>query len=1122
MTVFQPVSSGVSFPALEKQILGFWKEKDVFRRTWADRPASPLFMLYEGPPTANGSPGVHHVLARVFKDLIPRYKTMRGFRPFRKGGWDTHGLPVELEVEKELGLSTKQAIEEYGIDRFNERCRQSVFRYVKEWEDLTERIAFWVDMKDAYVTCDNSYIETCWWILKQLWDKGLVYQDVKGTPHCPRCVTSLSSHEVALGYEENTPDPSLFIKFRIANDWVGPAKPAAYDSLFPQGYEKAPPTYLLAWTTTPWTLPGNTALAVMNDAEYALVEVQTERGPERLVLAEALAPRVLQQEHNMVVKLIGQSLVNMLYEPLYNPLNNNVELEGGVIERGDSASLQQLDISGHPALVIWPEAQANPGKLKYWVVPAPFVSLEEGTGIVHIAPAFGDEDLSLGREQGLFRVQQVDLRGNFTGDYRFAGKEAKGRFVKEVDEDIMQDLQARGLLYRREVYHHTYPFCWRCRTPLLYYAKPSWYIRTTQVKERLLEANRQINWFPEHIREGRFGEWLRNNVDWAISRERYWGTPLPFWRCTTPDCGSLECFGSIQDLQQKAVNWKDLTPVDLHRPWVDRVELRCDRCGGVMRRIPEVLDAWFDSGAMPLAQFHYPFENGSALTDGRYPGNYICEAVDQTRGWFYSLHAIATLLEYATGGRVKAPSYQNVICLGLILDEKGEKMAKSRGIVVDPWSVINAHGADALRWYLLTAAPPGNSRRFSQELVGEVIRSFVLTLWNTYNFFVTYANLDDYNPATNPRVGPTALLDRWVLSETHSLVKEVTALLEEYNPTDAGRRIQDYVERLSNWYVRRSRRRFWKSENDEDKICAYQTLHTCLVTLSKLLAPFTPFLAEEMYRNLVCSVDPKAPESVHLAQWPEPDGRWIQPELSQAVGLAVRVVSLGRAARSKVHLRVRQPLSAALVKTRSPEEGARLLLVADQIQDELNVKGLQLIQREEEVLDYRVQPNFKLLGPKYGSRLEALRKALESVSPAQVALAVQAGSPLSVGEFTILPEEILVAIQPRPGYSVTSEGGYTVAVTTEVPRDLALEGLARELVHRIQNMRRAAGFDIEDRITISYEAPPDIIEAVERFRSYIAQETLAVAVVTSPQEGAYVEEQDVNGLKVKLGVKQAR
>ena len=1042
--MFKPVTSKVNFPELEGAILQWWKDEDIFHRTEKERDGGPLFMLFEGPPTANGSPGIHHVLARVFKDIICRYKTMKGYHCLRKGGWDTHGLPVELEVERELGLTTKRDIETYGIERFNQSCRDSVFRYVKEWESMTDRIGFWVDMEHPYITLENSYIETGWWIIKELWDKGLVYQGMKGTPHCPRCVTSLSSHEVALGYQENTPDPSVYIKFRLS-DWDrtrGIRK--AYDALSRHGG----PIYFLAWTTTPWTLPGNTALAVDPSAEYSLVEVDAPEGKGKLLLASALVDEVIHEPHSLVDTFYGRDLVALSYKELYDPRDYATPI-------GQFRSQGEASTDDTPGLE---EVETFTPR----IIGTTFVSLEDGTGIVHIAPAFGDEDLNEGINQELAFVQPVDLQGKVTGTYPFAGK-----FVKDADEEIMADLKERGLLYRREVYHHTYPFCWRCDTPLLYYAKSSWYIRTSAMKERLISGNAEINWYPDYIKEGRFGEWLRNNVDWAISRERYWGTPLPIWQCDS--CNQYHCVGSVAELKEMALeeNKSQIDHLDLHRPYVDTILIQCPHCGGTMKRIPEVMDAWFDSGAMPYAQWHYPFENQDIVEDGRFPADYICEAVDQTRGWFYSLHALSTLL-------TNKPSYRNVICLGLILDEKGQKMSKHLGNVVEPSTVLDHQGTDATRWYLFTASQPGEPRRFSPNLVNEVVRRFLLTLWNVYSFFITYASLDNFHPnQIPPRWQPTSELDRWMMSELNSLVSQVDQYMDTYNPTDAGRRIQELVDRMSNWYVRRSRRRFWKSESDENKLSAYATLYTCLVTLSKLLAPFTPFLAEEMYRNLVASVDPQAPESVHLASFPQADEALIEPSLMEATRLAVRISSLGRAARSRAGIKVRQPLPAIRIKLRQPEEEKAIQKVAEQVMDELNVKKLDLLASETSLY----------------------QQAMTSAE--------------GKGE----------TIFPMDDHWVAIEGGYLAALDTSISTELASEGLARELVHRIQNMRRSALFELTDHITTYYHGPSRIRQVMESYADYIQQETLSKGLVEGTAvEGSYIENQKVEGMEIALGV----
>ena len=1059
--MFRSVSSRVSFPDVEKQILQFWKDKDIYHRTESDQDGKPLFMLYEGPPTANGNPGIHHVLARVYKDIICRYKTMKGYRCLRKGGWDTHGLPVELEVERELGLKSKLEIENYGIEKFNQKCRESVFRYVTEWENMTDRIGYWVDMEHPYITLENSYIETGWWILRQLWDKGLLYQDIKGTPHCPRCVTSLSSHEVALGYRENTPDPSVYIKFPVESLTLGPS-PNGKGMSGGQG-EGNVPTYFLAWTTTPWTLPGNTGLAVAEDADYALVQVEGQDGSERLIMAAALVERTIKEPYEIVTTFKGSSLVGLSYESLYNPKDFGVEIR----------RFKQQDIAGVGKVSSLEVVDEFANR----VIAADFVSLEDGTGIVHIAPAFGDEDLGAGRENGLCFVQSVDLQGKITGSYPFGAK-----FVKDADDDIMADLKERGLLYHRDVYHHTYPFCWRCDTPLLYYAKNSWYIRTTAVKERLISGNQEISWHPEYIQEGRFGEWLRNNVDWAISRERYWGTTIPLWRCES--CSEYHCIGSVAELKEMALpaHKAMVENLDLHRPYVDAIAIRCPKCEGEMRRIPEVMDAWFDSGAMPYAQWHYPFEGEHMVQDGRFPADYICEAVDQTRGWFYTLHALSTLL-------MGQPSYRHVICLGLIQDARGQKMSKHLGNVVDPWTVLDSQGADATRWYLFTASQPGESRRFSQDLVNEVVRRFVLTLWNVYSFFTTYASVDKFHPDQVPEGWtPTAELDRWLLSELNNLIAQVDRQLDGYSPTDAGRRIQEFVDRLSNWYVRRSRRRFWRSENDEDKIAAYATLYTCLTNLCKLIAPFMPFLAEEMYQNLVRSVDGTAEESVHLTSFPKPSGDVVDQELMDATRLAMKISSMGRGARSRGSLKVRQPLKRVMVKTRSSSESKYVSLVGSQVMDELNIKETPHVVEDSSELYKR-----------------AVEKANgESEAIVEVSWNNDMDGHTDGGRWFVALQE-----------------GYMVAMDATITPELAEEGLARELVHRIQNLRRSSGFEVTNRILTYYQGPGRVHEVMTKFANYIQEETLSEKLIEEePVEGVSSDKQKLDGMEVTLGVKR--
>ena len=1016
--MFKPVGSRVDFARLEQDILEFWRGNDIFRRSVEARRGQKRFTLYEGPPTANGRPGIHHVISRVFKDVLPRYKTMQGYYAPRIGGWDTHGLPVELEVEKELGFSNKTDIETYGIAKFNAKCRDNVFKYLQDWNAITERIAFWVDLEQAYITMDNRYIESGWWTVKQLWDKGLVYQGYRVTPHCPRCGTSLSSHEVSQGYKDDTPDPSVYIKFQVTDEaFLDKYKTILGDQ----------PVYLLAWTTTPWTLPGNTALAVSADDDYVMIK--TDDG--YLILARARLAQVGLGEAVAEVTLKGSELSGVRYMPLYNPHAYGVERR-----RFDTGS------QGNPVI----RPQPSTPDLTYGVISADFVSMEDGTGIVHVAPAFGEADFEAGRAQGLDFVQPVDLQGKITGNYAFAG-----RFAKSADKDIQADLRERGLLYKAEIVRHTYPFCWRCDSPLLYYAKQSWYIKTTAVKDSLISGNQKINWYPDHIKDGRFGDWLQNNIDWAVSRERYWGTPIPVWQCG--QCAHQECIGGIGELRAKP-GIGDIDPsLDLHRPYVDELGYNCPKCQGQMKRVPEVMDCWFDSGNMPLAQHHYPFNENSRniFEDGRFPADYICEAVDQTRGWFYSLHAISTLL-------FDQPCYKNVICLGHILDAQGEKMSKSRKNVVEPWPVLEKHGADALRWYLFTATPPGHARRFSEQLVGEVTRQFLLILWNVYSFFITYANMDEFDPAVSAPPSEIPELDRWLISEVNQLVAEVTTRLDNYDITAAGRAVEEFaVEYLSNWYVRRSRRRFWKSESDTDKLAAYHTLYWALVSLSKLLAPFMPYLADEMYRNLVLSAYPNAPASVHLSDFPVADVAKIDASLSGAVRLAMKLSSLGRGARSAAGIKVRQPLSEVLVKLASPLEQEALASIKPQLLEELNVKDVRTIDNIE--------------------GLEA------------------------------------------EGYKVSIDGSYGVAVSKNIPTELLAEGLAREIVHRLQTMRKSAGFNIADRIVTYYRGDEYAVEVFTSFADYISRETLTVSLENaSAPEATYCEECKLDGHPISLGI----
>ncbi len=1050
--MFRPVSPKFNVTLVEEAVQRFWKSHDVFHKTMDQRKGGPEYIFYEGPPTANGKPGVHHVLARVFKDIFPRYKTMQGFHVSRRGGWDTHGLPVEIEVEKKLGFKVKQDIEAYGIDKFNALCRESAFAYIQEWERLTDRIGYWVDLETAYVTYKNEYIESVWSILKNFWEKDLLYQGFKVVPYCPRCGTPLSDHEVAQGYEE-TVDPSVFVRLPLVDE---------------------PGTSLLVWTTTPWTLPGNVAVAAHPDVDYVVVEQPLpEGGVEKLILAEALVEKVFHGEAVKVVnRLKGKALKGKRYQPLYTFLPVQ--------------------------------------KQAYYVVLADYVTTEDGTGFVHIAPAFGAEDMAVGLEHDLPLLMTVADDGTFIP----AVRPWAGIFVKKADPLIIDELHTRGLLFRSENYTHTYPFCWRCGTPLLYYARPTWYIRTSQFKDRMVELNNTINWYPGHIKTGRFGNWLANNVDWALGRERYWGTPLPVWECV--DCHHQHAIGSVAELSTLA--GRDLAGLDLHRPYVDEVTLSCPECSGKMKRVPELIDVWFDSGSMPYAQWHYPFENVEQFNQ-QYPADYICEAVDQTRGWFYSLHAISTLLNDQV-------SFKNVVCLGLILDGNAQKMSKSRGNVADPWQVLNSNGADAMRWYLYTAGPPGQERRFSSDLVSEVLRNFTLTLWNTYSFFVTYANLDGWQPGEGQQPQYSDL-DQWLRSTLHALVRDVTTAMENYDVLGATRPVEVFVDQLSNWYLRRSRRRFWKSESDGDKQAAYATLYEALVTVSKLLAPSMPFMAEELYQNLVVQMNPSAPESVHLAAWPVFDAALVDDKLNRDMALVMKLASVGHAARNKANRKVRQPLAEATFSVGNAEEARVVQVYADLLEDELNVKHVRALDTAGEAVAYSLNPLPKQLGQKYGSRFPAIRKTLLAIDPEPAARRLLDGQPVELqvdGEtVSVLPEEVEVRVQAREGYAVASEGAYLAALVTELTPALVREGLAREFVRRVQDLRKTADLQISDRIRLYYQATPGLTEAVADFKDYIMAETLTVDLVASaPPDSAAASQAEFDGEQLTVGVEVAR
>jgi isoleucyl-tRNA synthetase len=1032
---FDKVSPQVDFPRLEEKILDLWKKIDAFEKSVRDRPEDRTFVFFEGPPTANGRPGFHHALSRAFKDLVPRYKTMQGYRVERKGGWDCHGLPVEIQVEKELGLDGKADVERYGVEEFNRLCRESVFRYVEDWEKVSERLGFWVDMEDPYRTLDDSYIESVWWALKTLYEKDLLYEGFKVSPHCPRDQTSLSSAEVALGYQQYpdpVADPSVYVRLPLLDEEH---------------------TSLLVWTTTPWTLVSNAAVAVGPEVQYATVEVDGER----VILAEELLEKVLgESDYEVLSRTTGRNLEGSRYRRPFDYVP---------VERAE-------------------------GYENLWtVVLGDYVTTTEGTGLVHTAPAYGEDDARTGRRYGLPTIHPVRPDGTF--DER-VGPFAR-EFVKDADTGLVEELREKGLLFRVEVLEHAYPHCWRCGTPLLYYAKKAWYGRTTAVLGELLSENEKINWVPEHIKWGRFGDWLENNIDWALSRERYWGTPLPIWRTAS---GDTVVVGNTEELEDLAI---DPVPDDLHRPYIDGVRLRHPETGEEATRVPEVLDVWFDSGSMPFAQWGYPRSRDSEeRLSNQFPADYICEAVDQTRGWFYSLLAVSTML-FGEG------SYKNCLVLGHILDAEGKKMSKSLGNVIDPWEVFEKQGADALRWALYTATSPGNTRRFSMAQVDEAVRKYLLTLWNTYSFFVTYARIDGFDP-NEDYVEPEerSLMDRWALSELQLTVQNVTQRLDAYDVTAAGRAVGEFVDELSNWFVRRSRRRFWKGEDDRDKKAAHSTLYECLVAVTKLTAPFTPFVAESLYQNLVVNVEEEAPESVHLAAWPEYQEELVDQGLSERMAAARRVVALGRAARNAAAIKTRQPLREVVVVDEAPDgkEDSRIKAGVESLSgivlDELNVKELTFGEAED-VVAYDLKPNLGVVGPKYGRLVPGLRAALEGAAP-EVGARAAAGESISVGvegeEITLSPEELVVEPKQREGYVLEREGGLSVALRTDLDAELVDEGLVRELVHRVQNLRREKGFEIEESIRVDLSGNPRISSLLEgRWGDYFKAEVLARELV---------------------------
>jgi isoleucyl-tRNA synthetase len=1032
---FKEVAGRYQGPALETEVLEFWRDAKVFDESTRQSEGRPLFVWNEGPPTANGRPGIHHVLARTFKDIFPRFKHMQGYHCPRKAGWDTHGLPVEHEVEKELGIFDKARIEEeIGVAEFTKRCRDSVMRYIGDWEKMTERMGFWVNLDEAYYTLDNSFIESVWWLLKQLWDKELIYQGYKVVPYDPRIGATLSSHEVALGYKE-VEDPSVFVRFRLLGE----------DN-----------TSFLVWTTTPWTLPSNLALAVHADVDYAFIESDGEH----LILAQSLIETVLRGAEYRIEKTVkGAELEGTKYQRLFDYL----PAEGDICQ-------------------VW---------------TADFVTTEDGTGVVHCAPAYGEDDVKLAQAHGLPVVHGVGLDGKFVAEV----EPVAGMFFKDADPVLTEILQERGLMYRAEKYLHNYPHGWRTGDPLIYYAKHAWYIRTSNYRERMVELNRTINWVPDNIKEGRFGNWLANNIDWALSRERFWGTPLPVW---TDGEGDFLCIGSLAELEKLC--GRSLSELDLHRPAVDEITFTHPDNGRHYCRVPEVIDCWFDSGAMSYAQFHYPFEN-KELFEERFPADYICEAIDQTRGWFYSLHAIAALVSNSV-------AYKNCICLGHVVDGDGKKMSKSVGNIVDPYEVFDSVGADALRWYMAARIAPEVQKRISVDYVREVASTFINTYWNTYAFFVMYARLDEVDLAADVALDKRPEIDRWVLALLHDTVSRATHALETYNAQAAGQAIESFVDQLSNWYVRRNRRRFWKAAAGDDKQSAYLTLYECLHVVTRLMAPMMPFITESVYRNLA-DVDNGAPMSVHMADWPVEEIAKVNTALIFEFDVVQRIVGLGRTARNDTKLKVRQPLPRLLVRVPDARAAQAVENHQAQILEELNVKTLELIARDAELISYRIKPNLPRIGKRYGKLIPAIRAALADADGGQIAAAVAAGEAFELqagGEtLTFDAQDVLVESESAEGYASAEESGYLVGLDTRLSDDLRAEGLAREVIRSVQDARKQGGLQVSDRITLRVEGSPRVQTAIDTHRDFIMSETLATNWGGDDFEANYDVSHDVDG-----------
>ncbi|WP_302653396.1 isoleucine--tRNA ligase [uncultured Clostridium sp.] len=1032
--MYKKVELPQGFVGMEKEIANLWTARNVIKKNFDMNQDGEYFTFYDGPPTANGKPHIGHILTRVMKDIIPRYKVMKGYKVIRKAGWDTHGLPVELEIEKKLGISGKEQIEEYGVEKFVKECKESVFTYVSMWEKMTEQIGYWVDMENPYVTYHNPYIESVWWALKQMWDKGLLYEGHKVMPYCPRCGTALSSHEVAQGYKD-VKDLTAIAKFKVADEEN---------------------KYILAWTTTPWTLPSNLALCI--NKAYTYIEAKVN--DEILILAKDLAPKVLGEDFETVREFQGAELLGTKYEQLM-PFG---KVEGKAFE----------------------------------VIHGDYVTLSDGTGVVHIAPAYGEDDSLVAKANGITFINLVDKAGKFVEEVTpWAGK-----FVKKCDESICKWLEENNKLFKAEKHLHSYPHCWRCDTPLLYYPKESWFVAMTTLRDKLIENNNKINWYPDNIRTGRFGKFLENVIDWGISRDRYWGTPLPIWEC---ECGHKECIGSIEELKNKGINVPE--DIELHKPYIDEVHLNCPECGKEMERVKEVIDCWFDSGSMPFAQLHYPFEN-KELFEQNYPAQFISEAVDQTRGWFYTLLAISTAV-------FDRNPFENCIVLGHVLDKKGLKMSKSKGNVVDPFEVLASEGADATRWHFYTASAPWLPTRFSTDDVSEAGRKFLSTLWNVYSFYVLYADLDKFNPTEYADFVSDNVMDKWIMSKLNTLVKDVDAKLNSYDITNAALAIEDFTDELSNWYVRRNRARYWSETLTDDKIGAYVTLYRVLTTLVKVSAPFVPFITEEIYQNLVVNLDPKAEESVHLCLWPEVNEKAIDKNLEAEMDLAYKIVKLGRSARNGANIKNRQPLSKMLVSTDSLP-----VYYGDIIIDELNIKAVEFGADLSTHVNFEIKPNLPVLGRAYGKMIPQIRKEIGARNQMELAQTIQNGGVVTINvdgtEIELNKENLLVTMQGLEGYAFAGEGSIGVVLDTHISDELREEGHVREMISKIQNMRKESGFQVADKIKLYVSDNEMLMDVIKKFAETIKRDTLTEEIIFAANR-EYTET-TINGEKLNMAV----